>query len=55
MPIFVTMQTSVLYCYKYSYYGDSEDKDGMVLQGVRKRESEMDGQMSCLRGVEHHG
>lgn len=27
----------------------------MVLQLMRKRESEVDGQMSCLRGVEYDG
>ena len=50
MLIFAEIQTVFLQIY-YLY----EDKDGMVLQGMRKRESEMDGQVSCLRGVEYHG
>ena len=36
-------------------YGDSEDKDSVVLQGVWKRESEMDGKVPSVRGVEHYG
>ena len=36
-------------------YGNGKDKDSVVLQILRKREFEMDGQMSGLWGVEYHG
>ena len=36
-------------------YGNGKDKDSVVLQIVRKREFEMDGQMSGLRGMEYYG
>lgn len=40
---------------KRRIYGNGEDKDGMVLQGVWKREFEMDGQMPGLWGMEYYG
>ena len=40
---------------KNDRYGDSKDKERMVLQVLRKRESEMDGKMSLMRRVEHDG
>ena len=36
-------------------YGDSEDKDSVVLQGVWKRKSEVDGEMPCMRRMEYYG
>ena len=36
-------------------YGNSEDKDGVVLQVMRKREFEMDGKMPSLWRVEYDG
>ena len=36
-------------------YGDSEDKDSVVLQGVWKRKPEMDGKMPCMRRMEYDG
>ena len=40
---------------KRRIYGNGEDKDGMVLQGVWKRKFEMDGQVPGLRGMEYYG
>lgn len=40
---------------KRRIYGNGEDKDGMVLQGVWKREFEMDGQVPGLWGMEYYG
>ena len=36
-------------------YGSNKDKDRVVLQDVWKRESEVDGQMPCVRGMEYDG
>ena len=51
----LTGQYLFLYLHQNRDYGDSEDKECVVLQGVRKREPEMDGQVSCVRGVEYDG
>lgn len=37
------------------YYGNSEDKDGLVLQILRKRELQVDGKMSGLWRMEYYG
>ena len=50
------MNLSIKFVFLKNYrYGDSKDKERMVLQVLRKRESEMDGKMSLMRRVEHDG
>jgi hypothetical protein len=53
--LFRQVQYLFLYLHQNRDYGDSEDKECVVLQGVRKREPEMDGKVPCVRGMEYDG